>query len=246
LNDDQLVFDKNPVDELFSDEKVDLVYTSVALQNDIETLTNISNKEILVKTFDYNGVRYKSKNSEKLIEELKPQLEQLNEQIKSNDEEIYHYFRGLEQQQNKPSELKQLYTEFFEFDKIFDSKYKIYTKLVNDLQFTSVKTPFEEITANFKRIRRTEELLKTEISELLSDALLETEIALDLKETLEKYTSTTLEYFGGVSYFDENLSILYSAANSYGYLLSRKYFLMKRNLLTYQEALLKNETEDAV
>lgn len=246
LNDDKLVFDKNPVDELFSDEKVDLVYTSVALQNDIETLTNISNKEILVKTFDYNGVRYKSKNSEKLIEELKPQLEQLNEQIKSNDEEIYHYFRGLEQQQNKPSELKQLYTEFFEFDKIFDSKYKIYTKLVNDLQFTSVKTPFEEITANFKRIRRTEELLKTEISELLSDALLETEIALDLKETLEKYTSTTLEYFGGVSYFDENLSILYSAVNSYGYLLSRKYFLMKRNLLTYQEALLKNETEDAV
>ncbi|MBP1617435.1 MAG: hypothetical protein H6Q14_1262 [Bacteroidetes bacterium] len=239
LNDDNPISDKITVDELFSDEKVDLVYTSVALQNDIQTLTDISNKVVLVKTFDYNGVRFKSKNAEKLIEELKPQLAQLNEQIKMNDLEIYHYFRGLEQQQNKASELEQLYTEFFEFDKTFDSKYKIYTKLINDLQFTSVKTPFEEIRANFKRIERTEELLKIEISQLLSDALFETEITLDIKEKLEKYASTTLEYFGGVSYFDENLHILYSAVNSYGYLLSRKYFLMKRKLLTYQEALIK-------
>jgi Zn-dependent protease with chaperone function len=246
LNHDKSINDKITIDELFSDEKVDLVYTSVALQNDIQILTNISNKTILVKTFDYNGVRFKSKNSGKLIEEIKPQLERLNELIKNNDLEIYYYFRTLEQQQNKPNELEQLYIEFFEFDKIFDSKYEIYTKLLIELQFTSVTTPFEQIRANFKRIKPTEELLKIEISQLLSDAIFQTEITMEIKEKLEKYTSTTLDYFGGVSYFDENLNILYTAINNYGYLLSRKYFLMKRKLLTYQEELIKNNTQHTI
>jgi len=246
LNLDKPINDKMTIDELFSDEKVDLVYTSVALQNDIQTLTNISNKTILIKTFDYNGVRFKSKISGKLIDELKPQLERLNELIKFNDFEIYKYFKRVEQKQNKPNELEQLYIKFFEFDKIFDSKYEIYTKLLNDLQFTSVTKPFEQIRANFDKIKPTEELLKIEINQLLTDTLFQTEISLEIKEKLEQYTSTTLEYFGGVSYFDENLNILYSAINNYGYLLSRKYFLMKKKLLTYQEELIKNHSQHAV
>jgi Zn-dependent protease with chaperone function len=227
LNHDKPINEEITFDELFSDEKVDLVYTSVALHNDIQILENISNKTILAKTFDYNGVRFKSKNTGKLIEELKPQWERLNELIKINDWEIYKYFRSVEQQQNKPNELEQFYNEFFEFDKIFNSKYEIYTKLLNDLQFTSVTTPFEQIRTNFKRIKPTEELLKIEINQLLTDTIVHSEITNEIKEILEKYTSTSLEYFGGVSYFDENLNILYTSINYYGYLLSRKYFLMK-------------------
>jgi len=245
LNHDKTNHDKITIEELFSDEKVDLVYTYIALQNDIQTLTNISNKTILIKTFDYNGVRFKGKISGKLIEELKPQLEQLNELIKSNDSEIYRYFKRLEQQQNKPYKLEKLYIEFFEFDKIFDSKYETYTKLLNDLQFTSVTTPFEQIRANFKRIKPTEELLKIEINQLLSDPVFLTEITAEIKEKLEKYTSTTLEYFGGVSYSDANLNILNTAINYYGYLLSRKYFLIKKKILTYQEELINNHTHHA-
>ncbi|MEA4981715.1 MAG: M48 family metalloprotease, partial [Paludibacter sp.] len=133
------------MDELFSDEKVDLVYTAFALQNDIETLKSISNKELLVKTFDYNGIKYKSKKSGKLIEELKPELEKLNELIKLNDYKIYEFFKSKEQQQNKPDTLEKLYIEFFEFDKNFDSKYGIYTNLINRLQFVSLTTPFDKI-----------------------------------------------------------------------------------------------------
>lgn len=246
LNHDKPINDKITIAELFSDEKVDLVYTSVALQNDIQILTNISNKTILVKTFDYNGVRFKSKNSLNLIEELKPQLERINELIKINDLEIYKYFSSLEQQQNKPNKLEKLYIEFFEFDKFFESKYEVYNSLINDLQFTSVTTPFEQIRANFKKIKPTEELLKIEINQLLGDAIFHSEITMEIKEKLEKYTSTTLEYFGGVSYFDENLDILYTAINNYGYLLLRKYFLMKRKLLTYQEKLIKNHTNHTI
>ena len=226
--------------ELFSDEKVDLVYTAFALQNDIETLKSISNKELLVKTFDYNGIKYKSKKSGKLTEELKPELEKLNELIKLNDYKIYEFFKSKEQQQNKPDTLEKLYIEFFEFDKNFDSKYGIYTNLINRLQFVSLTTPFDKIKSNFKEIEPDEALLKSELNRLLSDSLLKDEITVELKEKLAQFSSAKLDYFGGVSYDEENLDLLFSAINTYAYLLSRKYFIMKRNLLSYQEELIKN------
>lgn len=226
-----------PFDELFSDEKVDLVYTAVALQNDIQTLSNISNRTFLVKTFDYNGIRFKSKNSGKLIEELKPQLDRINELITLNDYQIYKYFKRLEQQKNKPNKLEKFYVEFFEFDKIFDSKYEIYTKLLNDLQFTSVTTPFEQIKSNFKKIKPIEESFKQEIRQILSDSILSYEITQEIKQNLEYYSSNTLDYFGVTIYNEENLNILYTAMNNFAYLLSRKYFLIKKRILSYQEDL---------
>ena len=224
--------------ELFSDEKIDLVYTAIALQNDIETLKNISNNSLSIKTFDYDGVRFKRKNANKLIEKLKIELENVNEQIRKNDTDIYQYFEKVENQQNNPKKLELLYSNFFEFDKIFDSKYGIYLKLLNELQFVSVTTPYEEIRSNFKKIKPTEEILKQEINNLLSDKIFTTEITNEIKHNLEKYTSKTWEYFGGTIYYNENLDILYSAMHNYAYLLSRKYFLLKKAILTYQEELI--------
>jgi len=234
-NDDEITFN-----ELFSDEKVDLVYSAIALQNDIQTLSDISNNILRIKTFDYNGARFKRKEANKLIEKLKPELERLNEQIKLNDYKIYEFFKREEKLQNKENKLEQFYNNFFEFDKVFDSKYEIYTRLLNELQFTSVTTPFEQIKANFSKIKSTEKLLKEELNQLLSDSILQNEITTETKEKIEQYISKTLDYFGVTTYFNENLDILYTAIHNYGYLLSRKYFLMKREILTYQEELVKS------
>ena len=232
--------------ELFSDEKVDLVYSAIALQNDIQTLNNISSNILSVKTFDYEGVRFKQKDANKLIEKLKPELERLNERIKLNDYEIYEFFKKEERHQNKRKELEQLYNEFFEFDKIFDSRYEIYTKLLNELQFTSVTTPFDQIKSKFKKIIPIEESLKQEIRQILSDKVYSNEISPDIEENLKLYTSKTLEYFGVTIYNEVNLNILYTAMHNFAYLLSRKYFLIKKKILTYQEELIKNHIQHTI
>lgn len=230
-----------PFEELFSDEKVDLVYSAIALQNDIETLKNISNNTLSVKTFDYDGVRYKWKNANELIEKLRIDLEDINERIKRNDADIYAYFKEEEKQQNKPPKLERLYDEFFEFDKTFDSKYDIYVRLLNGLQFVSVTTPYEQIRANLDSIKPLEERLRQEIIPVLSDHIYTTEITQEIKHSLEQYASQTWVYFSGTSYFDESLNILYTAMHNYAYLLSRKYFLLKKAILSYQEELMKGK-----
>jgi len=234
-----------PLNKLFSDEKVDLVYSAIAMQNDIQTLNNISNNTLRIKTFDYDGVRFKRKNAEKLVERLKPELDRINELIKRNDNEIYEYFKREENKQNKHKTLENLYIEFLEFDKIFDSKYELYSKLINEMQFVNVTTPIEQIRANLSRIKHSEESLKNEINQIMSDSIIQADLTNEIKEKLEQYTTGTLEYFGEVSYFDDNLNILFSAMHNYAFLLSRKYFLMKKKILTYQEELITTHSQHA-
>lgn len=225
--------------ELYSDEKVDLVYSAIALQNDIETLKNIANKTLLIKTFDYDGVRYVNKEAGILTESLKSELEIINERIERNDADIYIHFLHQESIQNKPKVLGQIYSLFFAFDRVFDSKFNIFIQLSNELQFVHTNTPFGEIGKNLDKIKQVEEVLKEEINVLLSDDILSAEITQEIRDNLNKYSSEQWEYFDGAVYSDDNLNILFKALHNYSFLLSRKYFLMKKTLLAYQAELVE-------
>ncbi|MBN2746158.1 MAG: M48 family metalloprotease [Bacteroidales bacterium] len=226
--------------ELFSDKQVDLVYMAIALQNDIEVLKQMADKTFAVKTFDYDGRKYKRKESKALLAKLNVEIDQIKEQIKQNDIRIFNYFTNCEKETHNEQRLKAMYEEFFEFDRNFDVKYEIYTKLVSKLQFVSTTTPIEIIKANFVSVEFWEEKLKNEIRLLLSDDFISSEITLEIKENFELYLTKKWKYFGSRIYFDDNLQMLYSAMNNYAYLLSRKYFLIKKELLNYQENLLKD------
>ena len=240
--------ERNPIDnkmnvhELFSDEKVDLVYTAIGIQNDIETLKNISSSAVSIKTFDYDGTRYKKMNAEDLSVKLKMELDNLNEQITRNDMDIYECSKKIEVQQNTTKNLEHLYLEFFEFDKTFDTKYGIYIELSKQLQFVNAAIPFEQIKTNLDRIIPTELLLKSAIKDIMANAICQTEISDEIRNNLESYLSKEWSYFNTDHYIDENLNILYTAMNNYAFILSRSYFLMKKNILKYQEELLTNHT----
>ncbi len=227
------------IDEIFSDEMVDLVYTAIALQNDVETIKQISEKAIPIKTFDYDGKKYKQKDSKELKRNLDNGLNRVNDQIKQNDIRIFNFFSQCEQKTNGTPTLENLYREFFDFDKEYDSKFEPYSKLSNELQFVEMTTPFDQIRANFIRIEPIELELKNGIKELLSDSKYQTEITKEIKDNFELYLSKQWKYFGNEKYFDNNLEIIFTAMNNYAFLLSRGYFLLKKELLDYQDELLK-------
>ena len=227
--------------ELFSDKEVDKVYTAIALSNDIQILDNIYVGNIKIKTFDYDGEKYHFSRSKDLIKKLNKELELYIEEIKKNDFAIFNYFNYLEQTNNKPSKLKKMYLDYFEFDKEFDSKYDIYNTISRDISFINETTSNYKIIHNFEDLVPLEAYLKTEIKILLTDSVIKNELTPEVKTDLYKYTSTTLDYFDGTSYLNENLAILYTALNQYSILLSRKYFLVKKALLNYQIELLDNK-----
>ncbi|UII24898.1 M48 family metallopeptidase [Fulvivirga maritima] len=227
------------IDELFSSEMVDTVYTAIALRNDIETLRQIAEKAVPIKTFDYDGKKYKKKDCKELIDKLGKELSLTDDQITQNDIRIYHFFRQCEVKSDAIPILEYDYKKFFNYDKEFDSKFEPYTKLTNALQFVNQTTPFDGIQANFRRIEPIEAELKNGIKELLADSIYETELTKEIKDNFELYNSKKWQYFGNEKYFDDNLNVLFTALNNYAFLLSKGYFLLKKELLDYQVKLLK-------
>lgn len=230
--------------DLFSEEKIDLVYSSLALHSDIESIKQIAGKDVDVRTFDYDGIKYKKNDCKKLAEKLELQLIDLNEQIKLNDIAIFQFFESIEKKIKPEPTLLNKYAAFFEFDKKFDAKYDVYTKLSEALQFVNYTTPMDQIRANFRAILAVELALKEEIKLLIDHESYQELITTEMKENFEKYLSENLQYFGNEIYFDKNLEILFGAVENYAFLLSRSYFLMKKDLLQYQIELLESSEKD--
>jgi hypothetical protein len=111
-------------------------------------------------------------------------------------------------------------------------------KISEELKFLQVTTPFEEIKSRFNRFKKTEEELKSKLKLLLEDDLLKEAITKDMLDSYHKYADKELPYFGKQSYFEENLNILYTALNLLHFLNDRKFFLLKRRILVYQEGLM--------
>ncbi len=229
---------ENSIENLFSNEIIGLIYDAIALENDIESIKQIAYKTIKIKTFDYDGKKYKQKEGNALIIKLQKELEELNHQIKQNDIDIYHFFLEKEKEQNTKNQMQELYTKFFNFEKEYDAKIQVFTKLTEKLQFINYHTPFDEIKSNFRNIIPLESELREGVKQLLNDDHYASEITKDMKRAFESYVVGDLQYFGHERYFDDNLKVLFTSLNGYGYLLSRGYFLNKKEVLDHKVSLL--------
>lgn len=224
--------------DLFSSEKVDLVYTALSLENDINTLLQVNDKTFKIKSFDYDGRRYKKKDINRLVDLLKVELDNKNEQLKLNDINIFRFFLKIEESKLDKPNLVDYYNDYFTFTKESDKKAKLYVELSNAIQFIQLKTPFDQIQSNFRKIVAIEYELKKAIKELLSDKDLQTEIKDETKENFERYLSKDWVYFGQTKYFDDNLRMMLKALGDYHYLISTEYFIHKKKLLNYQAGLI--------
>lgn len=234
---------KNTFEDLFSKDKVEDVYTLIALENDKNVINSIADKTYAIKTFDYDGKKYKANEAKTLIPILESQIKNLKEKITQNDIHIYHYFIDLAKNQNQEYELRNQFSEFLDFDKIYEEKFNLFADLSKALDFVSTTTPFEKINKNFTNLKPLESKLKEELKTILNDSLLDEEINEQSRKDLEYYINNDLLYFNQNQYLENHLQQLFFAVNSLHFYIGRKYFLMKKNLLTHLSFLENNKAK---
>lgn len=222
------------MDILFSKEKVDMVYDYIALVNDKSVLTSIANKEYHIKSFDYDGLKYKSTEARNLIPKIETEQNSIKERIRENDLNIYKFFYNEALRKGNATILKEKYINFFKIDSEYDDKVALYNRIGEATSFISEVTAFEQIEKNLKSFQPLEIELKTEIKKLIKEETLRNEISQLTKEKFEKYLSREWKYFDGTEYNNENLQLLFYVANEYNYFLSRLNFVAKLDLLNYQ------------
>jgi Zn-dependent protease with chaperone function len=231
---------------LFDNEKVELVYTLIALESDKKTIEAIASKEFVLKTFDYDGRKYKAAEAKKLIPEIDQSIMEIRNLIVRNDSDIYNYFLKVAETQNRKQEFVNLYQSFSDYDKVYEEKYKLYIDLVNSTAFMSARTPFEQIRHNFVTLKSLEDQLKQEIRFYLQNPSLISEFSdKDLKD-LKDYIEKEHIYFRNEEYFEANLQLLMNAINTLPYFLHRKYFLLKKDVLSLMKDLEENREREMI
>ena len=219
-------------DHLFDNEKVELVYTLIALESDKKTIEAIANKEFVLKTFDYDGRKYKASEAKKLIPEIDQSLVEIKAQIVKNDSDIYNYFLKISERQGRKSGFLSAYQSFCDYDKQYEDQFKLYTDLVNATAFISARTPFEQIRNNFNALKSLEDQLKQEIRFHIQNPRLISELSEKEVKDLKDYVDREHIYFRNEEYFETNLGLLMKAINILPYFLHRKYFLIKKEVLS--------------
>ena len=220
-------------ENLFSKDKVELVYTLFALENDLKTVESIVKKEFDIKTFDYDGKKYKQKEASQLIPHIQQSIAEVKSVILKNDTLIYNYFIKIAESQNRRSGFVETYNDLADFDSSYDEKYKLYVELVNATAFISATTPFEQIRINLQHLKKWEEKLKNEISVFVQNQLLVRDIAENDLRDLKLYAEKEHLYFNNNEYLEPNLELLMKAVNYLPYFLHRKYFYKKKGLLEF-------------
>lgn len=227
------------MDTLFGKEKVDLVYVHLAYENDKSVLTEISNGETDIKTFDYEGQKYKLNEAGNIIAKIEESQNIVRERIKENDINIYRFFYHAGSKNGNNAILKEKYLDFFKLDSNYDTRSALYSNMNKATSFMNVKTPFKKIRKNLQELLPLEEEFKSDIKRLLEDESLKNEMPEHSRENFEKYLFREWEYFDNDAYIDANLQILFKAKYDYIYLISRQYFLTKSDLLNFQISLLE-------
>ncbi|MDR2916839.1 MAG: hypothetical protein LBV74_18755 [Tannerella sp.] len=101
-----------------------------------------------VKSFDYDGQKYRSKDAGKLATGLRNELDAVNAELVRNDVNIYCFFYKRAFQKGQEGVLKEKYFNLFgELDDI-NAGLELYQHILDATGFLSVVTPADEIRRN--------------------------------------------------------------------------------------------------
>jgi len=227
-----------PFKTLFDKEKIDMVYDFIALQGDTIVLKKIADKEFKIKSFDYDGHKFKSDKVEELIPKIEKDSDDLMVKILKNDIDIFNYFSDVANKSNQKELLISKYKMFFAYDKTYDNNFKLFSDLQELTHFFSIVTPIQQIKTNLDKVYKLEIEVKEIIREMLVNELYASILTPSIIGNFEMYLKEEWLYFTGDKYINSELEIYYNGINDYSFVLSKVYFSLKKDLLDFQNKLI--------
>ncbi|MFZ4428300.1 MAG: M48 family metalloprotease [Saprospiraceae bacterium] len=225
---------------LFSDRQVQIAGQASIVHQEIGRLEAISNGVEEIKTFYFDGAECTPKDCNRLMAELGRELEVLEGLLGYNDQQIFHFFKKLEEAANRPPRLEDLYTKLFDFDQ----KSLRFAHICEKFSITAEDAPMEEAMANFEAITNAEGQFKADIREILD---LMADIAPQwpkLVKVMDKYLSADYTYLNENGYIVENVRLLENVLSLYPSLLLEWRTYLKRKLIQYQAELVNDQSPD--
>ena len=225
-------FSKSAFDNIFNEENATLALRIAFVEADIRIVTAIKEKNIEVKTFDFDGEKYTRDESAQILEKLQGQLEQLKKQQQEADENAFRFFYSI----NADEKLKQGYAEIFANRKKDQEFYDDSNKLLQVIQpLYSGQLKEESVIGTISQLRDVDEpRLKKNLQERTAIFASNAEYS----ALLNKFIQSNYMYFADGSFFnnelDEMTRLIFEGSN----ILSEARFKQLKELLEFQASMI--------
>jgi hypothetical protein len=223
---------------------VQLVESVTVLENDLEAINKIADREIKIKTFDYDGTKYTWHDAKDLVQSLEKKIAGIRESIQENDIAIFRFFCLQARLCGKDVEYKNRFRALKKLEHESAEGFELYDRMVKSVGFMQQKLSEAGILRNVEELKNVEKDFKVRILEMLSLEQYNDVLTPEIKELFTKYTSESWTYFAQGRYFENDLNLLFGSIHYFPYVINKAHFLRKREFLIFQAGLI-SETEGA-
>lgn len=219
-------------DELFNNENLLLPKKLEALTSDMELLKNLALSNI--KTFDFDGKKYKKKDIPELLKMLEAEEKQLQNQLNNLDIAVYRFFS---QKSNSPAhnELKDSYLKYFEISAESENAIKDYNELamtINPIYSGSIPTDVARKIIN--DVLNIEKKIKTHFRAVLPELQRDNYLDEGQLKKAENYLSRDRDYFDASGFNNIELDVFNEAIGIYVGAIYEREFRIKKAILDKQ------------
>jgi Zn-dependent protease with chaperone function len=123
----RIAVDRQPFQELLSEEVLDLPYRENGIVSDLQLVEAIDNGNLNVRNFEFDGQKYQPKNAAALRTQLGRELEEVRRALVDADERIIAWF--LAHAGNAREKLREKYSGLFILTTETDTNMKAYTAM---------------------------------------------------------------------------------------------------------------------
>lgn len=240
LNDLEVVAFEKPApsfqlraNDFFSDENLSSIYLHDGINGDLNTIKQIDDKVFEIKTFDYDGKRYTQTDCSELIKRLESESEELDNQLKKLDIQIFEYFLWLSFEHSRNDEFANFYGDYKAIHLLLESQNSCHNKIVQVTSFMHERTAVETIEQQMYLVKDEEIIFKEELLKLLTNPLYGEQITVEDKEQIEKFMASNYKYFAGGSYFDFQVDELFGLIRLFAKIINDTNFKSKKKLLDF-------------
>ena len=224
------------LDELLNDQTLNLPYIIEEIKSDIENLDQIRQGTIPVKTFEFDGKKYKKRDAEVLLARLREELLKAEGELITADTAIISFFLAAAKKSGQAERLCERYNELFQVTASTEQDLKKYGQIMSDINPIYYNNlPIDGIKVVMTKVKNSEIEIKERLGELSREtASAEPFIDEEERKTIDEYLSKNHEYFKEPDFNNDALSLFNRTMNIYYTIVSERSFSMKKKLLEWQ------------
>lgn len=216
---------------LFNEERIGLVHTIHTMESDKQVLDTLMAGGHDIKTFDYDGIKYKTRDAAALATRLEVEIKELREQAMRHDQAILRHFNQLAVRQGTLPQWQALLETYAESERTYESRIVSYQKVSESAAFMRETTPYHIIEQNLVAVSDAESDLKAHIRTLLGSPHFLRALTPDVQELYHSYVSETWTYFESTRYVEAALEKFNTVMQQYPAAVAKSFLFAKLALL---------------